>query len=532
MPELRAPRSLLCALALWVCAACAAHAPALRAPQTDALLRSGDADKPIAALLDELRTGRLKTRELVELYRSRVDHIDRQGPELHAVLALNPQASDDATQRDQALATGHVIGPLHGLPILLKDNIESAGPLPTTAGSLALTRNVSGQDAPLVARLRGAGAVVLGKANLSEWANIRSSYSSSGWSAVGGLTKNPFALDRNTCGSSSGSAVAVAANLAAAAIGTETDGSITCPASVLGLVGFKPTLGAVPRTGIIPISSAQDTAGPIVRYVQDAALLMNVLAGPDDSDADSLKRKPIDHLAHLKPDALQGRRFGVLQFLAGFLPQVDALFATALRDIEAAGASLVVIAEAPDLEALNERELSVLLHDFRRELNAYLAHAPPAVEVRSLTELIQWNRAHAPQELPYFGQDLFLAAEQTADADHEQALRVRDDNRRLAADTIDGWMSAHNLDALLAPTVGPAWTTDLVNGDHVLGGASSLPAVAGYPHLTVPMGQVSGLPVGLSFIGAADEDAELLGYGYAYEQKTRRRKAPALASGP
>lgn len=499
---------------------------ALHQPALAALARQRSA----VELAATLQAGQLTSRALVERYQARIERLDRRGPALHSVIALNPNARADAAQRDATRAQGRASGSLHGIPILLKDNIESADPMPTTAGSLALARNLTLRDAPLVARLRAAGAVILGKANLSEWANIRSAYASSGWSALGGLTKNPYDLDRNPCGSSSGSAVAVSADLAAAAIGTETDGSITCPAAVLGLVGFKPTLGAIPRTGIIPISSAQDTAGPLTRSVRDAALLMNVLAGPDARDPATRRTTPVpDHLAQLTPNALQGKRFGVLQFHAGFLPQVDTLFAAALSDIESAGASLVVIEEPPDLAGISERELRVLLHDFRAELNGYLAHTPEAVETRSLEALIAFNRAHADQELPYFGQDLFVRAEQTAQDDPEELARQRAQNQKLAASAIDGWLASQHLDGLLAPTIGPAWTTDLVNGDHVLGGASTLPAVAGYPHLTVPMGQVSGLPVGLSFIGTADSDARLLGYGYAYEQRTHWRRPPALS---
>jgi amidase len=371
---------------------------------------------------------------------------------------------------------------------------------------------------------------VLGKANLSEWANMRSKYSTSGWSAVGGLTKNPYDLERNPCGSSSGSGTAVTANLATLAIGTETNGSITCPASVLGLVGLKPTLGLVSRTYIVPISAMQDTPGPLARTVADAAVLLQAIAGEDPADpatagADARKR---DYAAELSETALAGRRLGVLKFRTGFLPEVDALFEAALAQLTAAGAQLVTIDSYAGLPEIEERELTVLLRDFRDQLNAYLATTPAQVRVRSLAQLIAFNREHAARELVYFGQDLFVQAEATAGYDPHAHAQLREANRKAAADALDGMLAQNHLDALIAPTLSPAWMTDLVNGDHVLSSVSSLPAVAGYPHLTIPMGQVSGLPVGLSFIGPAWSDATLLALGYAYEQRTHLRRAPGL----
>jgi amidase len=508
--------------------ACARPAPA-HLPQAGALGYDVE-EKSVAMLQADLAAGVVSSEQLVALYRARIAALDASGPALHSVLAENPRASEDARRLDDERAQGRVRGPLHGIPVVVKDNIESADPLPTTAGSLALRENVTGRDAPIVARLRAAGAVVLGKTNLSEWANMRSPRATSGWSAVGGLTKNPYALERNPCGSSSGSGVAVSANLSALALGTETNGSITCPASILALVGLKPTVGLVPRTHIIPITSAQDTAGPMTRSVADAATLLRVIAGSDPADPATRDADAhvTDYSASLEPDALAGRRLGIMKFHTGFLPQADALFDAAVRELQAAGASVVVIESVDGLDAISEAELATMLVDFREELNAYLATTPAAVKTRTLADLIAWNQREAARELRYFQQELFVAAEATASHDRAAHARRRDDNRKAAADTLDRLLATHSLDALIAPTVGPAWTTDLVNGDHLLGGATTLPAVAGYPHLTVPMGQISGLPIGLSFIGPAWSEAKLLALGYAYEQRTHLRRKPPL----
>ena len=501
-----------------LCAACA-HQPEPAGPPYDVV------EKSVAELQADMASGRTSSLQLVAAYAARIELLDRRGPALNAVLARNPHAESEARQLDAERRAGRLRGPLHGIPILLKDNIESKE-LPTTAGSLALADNRTGRDAPLVARLRAAGAVVLGKTNLSEWANFRSHYATSAWSALGGLTKNPYDLERNPCGSSSGSGAAVAASLAALAVGTETDGSITCPASVLGLVGLKPTLGLVSRTRIIPISAMQDTAGPMARTVTDAAVLLRALAGSDPEDAATAQADAQlrDYVALLAKHALAGRKLGVLKAKTGYLPQVDALFGAALVQLRAAGAELVMIEAVPDVSAIEERELRVLLGDFREQIDAYLASTAPAVRVRSLDELIAFNSAEAARELVYFGQDLFVQAQATANADPQ----LGESNRKAATDILDALLAEHGVDALLAPTLSPAWKTDVVNGDHVLGSVSMLPAVAGYPHLTVPMGQVAGLPVGLSFIGPAWSDATLLAFGYAYEQRTRLRKPPRL----
>jgi amidase len=458
--------------------------------------------------------------------RAALERIAQLNPRLNAVLAVDPTALDQARALDAASDRG----PLHGMPILIKDNIETAGPLPTTAGSLALADNVTGRDAPVVARLRAAGAVIVGKANLSEWANIRSTDSISGWSALGGQTRNPHALDRNPCGSSSGSAAAVAAGLVPAAIGTETDGSVTCPAAMNGVVGFKPTVGLVSRTHIVPISHSQDTAGPMARTVRDTARVMNAIAGTDPADpatAEADARRE-DYVARLSPGALRGVRLGVLRFSAGF--GTGAAFDEALATLRAQGAELVDIAQFSGGQEMGRNELIVLLAELKHDMNLYLATLPANVRTRTLADLIAFNRAHAAEEMPLFGQDLFERAEATEGLD--QAWReARDTSLRLAGEEgIDRLLREHDVVALVAPTRPAAWRIDAVHGDVSPGGgiAGSLAAVAGYPHLTVPMGQVRGLPVGLSFIGPKWSDGLILALGYAYEQASHKRIEPRL----
>jgi amidase len=485
-------------------------------------------EKPLATLQSDLSAGRVTSQKLVELYLARIRDIDQSGPALRSVLAVNPRAAEDARRLDDERAMGRPRGPLHGIPILVKDNIETADPLPTTAGSDALAKNVTGRDAPIIARLREAGVVVLGKANLSEWANFRSTKSTSGWSAVGGLTRNPYALDRNSCGSSSGSGVAVAASLASMAIGTETDGSVTCPAAVNGIVGLKPTVGLLSRRYIIPITSAQDTAGPMTRTVADAAALLSAMAGsdPEDPATQEADTRRTDYPAALSAGALTGKRLGVMRFSMGYLPSLDAVFDKAVDQIKAAGADVVTIDTFAGMDTIDRQELTILLTDFRKELNAYLASAPPLVTTRTLKDLIAFNSANAAREMPHFGQELFERSEQTAGHDAAAYAKMRDATKAAGRTGIDGMLKAHKLDALIAPTLSPAWMTDLVNGDHFLGGATTLAAVAGYPHLTVPMGFVQGLPVGLSFIGTAWSEATLLGMGFAFEQHANPRQPP------
>jgi amidase len=484
-------------------------------------------EKSIAQLQADLSSGTTTSEILVAAYLDRIERIDRSGPTLRSVLAVNPNAAADARALDAERKAGKVRGPLHGIPLLVKDNIETLDPLPTTAGSLALANNVTGRDAPLVARLRAAGAIVLGKTNLSEWANIRSSHSVSGWSAVGGLTRNPYALDRNACGSSSGSGSAIAASLAAAAIGTETDGSITCPASINGVVGLKPTVGLVSRRHVVPISHSQDTAGPMTRSVADTAALLTVLAGsdprdPTTEDADEHKS---DYTGSLDANALKGKRIGVLLFLTGYNEATDRVFAEASAQIKKAGAKVVTINEFEKLGEINKAEFAVLLSELKSDLNAYLATTPKGVMTRTLKGVIAFNK-ETPVELALFGQDLFEKAQKTKGLGDKAYRKAAQKAKQLARKAIDGLMKTHKLDALIAPTGGPAWAIDLVTGDHFLGGAAMLPAVAGYPHITVPMGDASGLPLGLSFIAEAWSEAKLIAFAYAYEQQTQARKPP------
>ena len=490
--------------------------------------------RSLTDLAADLAAGRTTSEALVTAYQSRIAAYDRAGPNLHAILARNLHALDDARASDAQRKAGSPAGPLEGIPILLKDNIETRDPdLPTTAGSLALAGNITNRDATLAARLRAAGAIILGKTNLSEWANMRGSRSVSGWSATGGQTRNPYAPDRSPCGSSSGSAVAVAASFAAAAIGTETDGSVTCPASVNGIVGFKPTLGLIPRTRIVPLAHSQDTAGPMARTVRDAAILLNAMAGPDD--ADPATAESAHHLqnfaAALKDDALNGSRIGVMRFQAGFHPETDAVFAKALDTLRAAGATLVEIDALPgepsNMATIGDAEQTVLLTELKADLAIYLTGAKSGAS--TLSDLIAFNRAHSGQELAVFGQELFEKADLTkglVDPAYRQALAL---SRRLAGqEGIDRMLHDHQLAALVAPTAGPAWLIDPILGDHALGEASTLPAVAGYPHLSLPMGQVSGLPVGLSIIGPAWSDALILSLGHAFEKQRAHTMQPSL----
>jgi amidase len=459
--------------------------------------------------------------------RQALHKIEQLNPRLNAVIAVDPTALGRARTLDRIRRAR---GPLFGMPILIKDNIETEGPLPTTAGSLALAGNVTNRDAPLVARLRAAGAVIVGKANLSEWANIRSSDSISGWSAIGGQVRNPYALNRNPCGSSSGSAVAVSSGMVPAAIGTETDGSITCPAAINGIVGFKPSVGLVSRTHVVPISHSQDTPGPMTLNVRDAALVMNAIAGTDPADEATAEadRRRVDYVAGLRPGALRGVRIGVMRFSAGF--GTDAPFEAALDVLRAQGAELVEIREFTVSRDLGRNEIVVLLAELKHDLNAYLATLPAAVRTRTLEQLIAFNRANRDAEMALFTQDLFEQAQASAGLD-EAYRTARATSLRLAGpEGIDRLLRDNRVAALIAPTRPAAWLIDAVHGDQSPGGgpAGTLAAVAGYPHLTVPMGAVRGLPVGLSFIGAKWDDARILALGYAYEQASRARFAPRL----
>lgn len=473
-----------------------------------------------------MTAGRASSVELTRAYLARIAALDREGPTLRSVIALNPDALAQARALDAERKAGRVRGPLHGVPILVKDNIETADPVATTAGSLALAANVTGRDAPLVARLRAAGAVILGKTNLSEWANIRSDRSMSGWSAVGGLVRNPYALDRTACGSSSGSGAAVAASLAAAAVGTETDGSITCPSSLNGVVGFKPTLGLVSRTHVVPISHSQDTAGPMARSVRDAALLLSAMSAPDPADPATTGTQVRDYTAGLSSAALSGMRVAVIR--PRDLPADLAMrFDAALGVMRARGATLVEVAP-PKLDGLGEAEFQVLLTELKADLDSYLGSTPAFVRTRTLDQVIAFNREHAAQEMPFFAQETFEKAAATKGLSDPAYKAARAKSLRLAGpEGIDAMLAQAGAQLLVEPSYGAAWLSDPVYGDQYGGpSAASLPAIAGYPHLTVPMGLVRGLPVGVSFIGPRGSDARVLGAGYAYEQAARARVAP------
>jgi len=469
----------------------------------------------IAELGGKLGSGELTARALAEAYLARIEAIDQNGPTLRSVIEVNPDALAIADALDTERADGRVRGPLHGIPILVKDNIDTADHMRTTAGSLALMEARPRADAPLVARLRAAGAVLLGKTNLSEWANFRSTRSSSGWSARGGQCHNPYALDRNPSGSSSGSGVAVAANLCAAAVGTETDGSIVSPANANGVVGIKPTVGLVSSAGIVPISHTQDTAGPMARTVADAAALLAGMTGAASTPA-------------LDPGALRGARIGAARNLAGFDGRVDALFDDALGVLRALGAEVIDPADVPHANELEEPEWEVLCFEFKVDLEAYLATLDGDAP-RSLAALIAFDEAYAEQEMPFFGQEVFERSAEKGSLTEPAYLEALATCGRLARDEgLDAVLAEHALDAVVAPTGGPAWLTDHVNGDHVTGGNSSPAAVSGYPNVTVPMGFVAGLPVGLSFMGGPRSEPTLIGHAFAFERATEHRGVPRL----
>ena len=488
------------------------------------------AELSVVALQSRMTTGALTSRALTAAYLARIDAVDRAGPLLNSVIETNPDALAIADARDAERRAGTVRGPLHGIPVLIKDNIDSADQMQTTAGSLALVGRPALRDAFIVQRLRDAGAVLLGKTNLSEWANFRSTRSTSGWSGRGGQTRHPFVLDRNPCGSSSGTGTAISANLAAIGIGTETDGSIICPSSICGLVGIKPTVGLWSRSGIIPISASQDTAGPMARTVADAAALLGALTGVDPRDqatAASAEHRTADYTTYLNAKALQGARIGVARNMAGFHPTTDAVFERAIDALRTAGAIIIDPANVPTVGTYDEAELQVLLYEFKAGVNAYLAERGATVAVGSLDEVIAFNRANASTAMPYFGQEQMERAQTMGslrDASYQDALATC---RRLSRDDgIDAIMREHTLDAIVAPSNGPSWPTDLINGDRYSGGNSSVAAVAGYPSITVPMGFADALPLGISFIGRGWSEGRLIGLAYAFEQATMARRAP------
>ena len=489
-------------------------------------------ESTVEQLQQWMRDGRYTSRQLVDLYLTHIDQIDRSGPTLRSVIETNPDARTIADTLDAERKTKGPRGPLHGIPVLIKDNIDTADRMMTTAGSLALEGSTRVRDAFVVERLRAAGAVILGKTNLSEWANIRSTKSSSGWSARGGQTKNPYALDRNPCGSSSGTGAAIAANLAAVGVGTETDGSIVCPSSANALVGIKPTVGLVSRSGIVPISHTQDTAGPMARTVTDAAILLSAMAGVDPRDAvtKASAGKAVDYVKALDAGALKGARIGVARKrYFGYSPATDAVIDTALAAMKAAGAVVVDPADIPTAASLDECELEILLYELKADLNAYLRGVGPSARVRSLADVIAFNEREAAREMPFFGQELFVSAQKKGpltDPAYKKALATCRTRARTLG--IDAVMTRLRLDALVAPTGSPAWPTDLLNGDHFLGASSTPAAVAGYPSITVPAGAVYGMPVGLAFIGRAWSESKLVGLAYAFEQATKHRRPPTF----
>ena len=479
------------------------------------------------------QSGQYSSHSLTEKYLARIAEIDKAGPMVNAVIELNPDALQIANALDQERKSKGSRGPLHGIPVLIKDNIDTSDRMQTTAGSLALAGSSASADAFVAAQLRKAGAVILGKTNLSEWANIRSSHSTSGWSGRGGLTRNPYALDRNPCGSSSGTGAAVSANLCVAGVGTETDGSVVCPSSANGLAGLKPTVGLVSRSGIVPISHSQDTAGPMARTVRDVAILLGAMAGADPQDSatsNSQGKLFPDYTKFLDPAGLKGARLGIVRKYFGFNDAVDQLMDRLIGEMKRAGAEIVDPADIPTIGKFDESELTVFYYELKADLAAYLArrgNSSVKSSVKSLKDVIEFNERNRGREMPYFGQDIFLKSEQKGPLSTKEYLDALALNQRLSrAEGIDFIMNKFKLDALVAPTAGPAWLTDLINGDHAAGGSSSAAAVAGYPNINVTGGYLWGLPVGISFFGRAWSESMLLKIAYSFEQLTKARQKP------
>ncbi|MGA8265421.1 MAG: amidase [Ignavibacteriaceae bacterium] len=494
-------------------------------------IKQGEFDEiTIDELRSGMKSGKYTARSITEEYIKRIKEIDKSGPAINSVLEVNPDALKIADELDKEFKEKGARGPLHGIPVLIKDNIDTADNMNTTAGSLALLGSKPIKDSFVAKQLRAAGAIILGKTNLSEWANIRSTHSTSGWTGRGGLTKNPYALDRNCSGSSSGSGAAAAANLCTVAIGTETDGSVVSPSSLNGLVGIKPTVGLVSRAGIIPISHSQDTAGPMTRTVRDAAILLGAMTGIDSEDnatKGSKGKLHKDYTKFLDSNGLKGARIGVFRQYFGFLPQVDELMEKSLEVLKKNGAILIDPVKMDTLEKFGNTENTVLMYELKADMEAYLKHRGPNTKMHTLKDLIEFNKSHAKEEMPYFGQELFLEAEGKGPlTDKEYLNALATDHRMTREEGIDAMMDKHNLDAIVSPTDSPAWMTDLVDGDHFLGGSSSLAAVAGYPHITVPAGFVWGLPVGISFFGRAWSEPTLLKIAYGFEQATKARRPP------
>ena len=484
----------------------------------------------IRDLSEKYKNRELTIAQVVQLYLDRIEAIDKNGPALNSVIELNPDAIDLAKIMDHEQSNGVRRGPMHGIPIMLKDNIDTAGKMMTTAGSLALEGNYCSKNSWVAQKLEDAGAIILGKTNLSEWANFRSTKSSSGWSGRGGQTKNPYISDRNPCGSSSGSGVAVSSNLCTAAIGTETNGSVVCPSSINGIVGLKPTVGLVSRAGIVPIAHSHDTAGPMTRSVEDAAIILGALTGVDSSDAYTQKSTNdsyTDYAQFLDKDALSGKKIGLATQFLGFHPDVDVLMKEAVRDLENLGATVIEM-EKEDLDGKSGADAyEVLLYEFKHDLNKYLKNCTAPIKIRSLEDLIEFNNAHSNQELPFFGQEILVAAQEKGDLNSEEYKNaLKNVLNANGPQGIDKTLDQYSIDAIIAPTTSPAWPTDLINGDHYLGGSSSPAARSGYPNITVPMGFIHELPVGLSIFAEAFSEPKLLSFAFAYEQNTKHRKPP------
>jgi len=484
----------------------------------------------IADLQDGMKSGKFTARSIAEKYLARIDAIDKQGPAINSIIELNPDALAIADEMDAERRSKGARGPLHGIAVLIKDNIDTYDRMMTTAGSLALVGAKPPKDSTVAAKLRAAGAVILGKTNLSEWANIRSSHSTSGWSGRGGLTKNPYALDRNACGSSSGSGAAIAANLCAVAIGTETDGSVVCPSSANGLVGIKPTVGLVSRAGIVPISHSQDTAGPMARTLRDAATLLSAIVGADPSDSATVAsqgKTQSDYTQFLDPNGLRGARIGVARKYFGFSEAVDSLMESALEAMKKQGATLVDPADLATFGKFDDSEFLVFLYELKADLNSYLSRLGSSSQVHTLKDIIDFNEKNKGKEMPYFGQDIFIKSEAKGPLSDQPYLDAVEKNHRFArTEGIDALMDKNKLDAIVAPTAGPACLTDLLDGDHFTGGSSNAAAVAGYPNINVPAGYIGGMPVGISFFGRAWSEPTLIKIAYSFEQATKFRKAP------
>jgi len=499
---------------------CPAQAPEIKPFELDEIT--------IADLQAGMASGKFSARSITEKYLARIEEIDKRGPTLNSVIEINPDALAIADALDKERKDQHLRGPMHGVPVLIKDNIDTADSMQTTAGSLALLGSKPARDSFVAQKLRESGAIILGKTNLSEWANIRSSHSSSGWSGRGGQTTNPYALDRNPCGSSSGSGAATAASLCAVAVGSETDGSVVCPSSANGLVGIKPTLGLISRAGIIPIAHSQDTAGPMARTVRDAAILLSALAGVDPRDsatAASASKAATDYTKFLDPRGLRGARIGVARKYFGSNDAQDQLMNNLIVAMKRQGADIVDPADLPTHGKFDDTEFLVLLYELKADLNAYLASRPGAPS--SLKNIIEFNDSNREKEMPYFGQDIFIKAEAKGPLTTKEYTDALEANHRLSRqEGIDAVMDQFHLDVIMAPTAGPAWLTDFANGDHAVGGSSNAAAVAGYPDITVPAGFVFGLPVGISFFGRAWSEPTLLKIAYGFEQTIQARRPP------